>query len=80
MSRLALAKGGRAETLAGLATVALGLWFVLTSYGVVLGLGVVLIGAVHDFSSLTASVRHGACSIAPAVMPSAEARSPVTAS
>ena len=28
------------------------------------GLGVVLIGAVHDFSSLTASVRHGATSIA----------------
>lgn len=26
--------------------------------------GVVLIGAVHDFSTLTASVRHGACSIA----------------
>jgi carbon starvation protein len=29
-----------------------------------IGLGVVLIGAVHDFSSLTASVRHGACTIA----------------
>ncbi|HYO15327.1 MAG TPA: carbon starvation CstA family protein [Thermoanaerobaculia bacterium] len=29
-----------------------------------IGLGVVLIGAVHDFSSLTASVRHGANSIA----------------
>lgn len=29
-----------------------------------IGLGVVLIGAVHDFSSLIASVRHGACSIA----------------
>ncbi len=29
-----------------------------------IGFGVVLIGAVHDFSSLTASVRHGACSIA----------------
>jgi len=29
-----------------------------------IGLGVVLIGAVHDFSSLTASVRHGAHSIA----------------
>ena len=29
-----------------------------------IGLGVVLIGAVHDFSSLAASVRHGACSIA----------------
>lgn len=29
-----------------------------------IGLGVVLIGAVHDFSSLTASVRHGASSIA----------------
>jgi carbon starvation protein len=29
-----------------------------------IGLGVVLIGAVHDFSSLTASVRHKACSIA----------------
>lgn len=29
-----------------------------------IALGVVLIGAVHDFSSLTASVRHGACSIA----------------
>jgi len=29
-----------------------------------IGLGVVLIGAVHDFSSLTASVRHGAVSIA----------------
>ncbi len=28
------------------------------------GLGVVLIGAVHDFSSLTASVRHGACTVA----------------
>jgi carbon starvation protein len=28
------------------------------------GLGVVLIGAVHDFSALTASVRHGARSIA----------------
>jgi carbon starvation protein len=27
-------------------------------------LGVVLIGAVHDFSSLAASVRHGGCSIA----------------
>lgn len=29
-----------------------------------IGLGVVLIGAVHDFASLTASVRHGATSIA----------------
>ncbi len=29
-----------------------------------IGLGVVVIGAVHDFSSLTASVRHGANSIA----------------
>ncbi len=29
-----------------------------------IGFGVVLIGAVHDFSSLTASVRHGARSIA----------------
>lgn len=29
-----------------------------------IGFGVVLIGAVHDFSSLAASVRHGACSIA----------------
>lgn len=29
-----------------------------------IALGVVLIGAVHDFSSLTASVRHGAVSIA----------------
>jgi len=29
-----------------------------------IGLGVILIGAVHDFSSLTASVRHGARSIA----------------
>lgn len=29
-----------------------------------IGLGVVLIGAVHDFSSLTASVRHGGRSIA----------------
>ena len=29
-----------------------------------IGLGVVLIGAVHDFSTLAASVRHGACSIA----------------
>ncbi|MES2765471.1 MAG: carbon starvation CstA family protein [Bacteroidota bacterium] len=29
-----------------------------------IGLGVVLIGAVHDFSSLTASVRHGGCSVA----------------
>ncbi len=29
-----------------------------------IGLGVVFIGAVHDFSSLIASVRHGACSIA----------------
>lgn len=29
-----------------------------------IGLGVVLIGAVHDFSSLTASVRHGARSMA----------------
>src|SRR5688572_18474203 len=29
-----------------------------------IALGVVLIGAVHDFSSLTASVRHGASSIA----------------
>lgn len=29
-----------------------------------IGLGVVLIGAVHDFSSLTASVRHGGHSIA----------------
>jgi carbon starvation protein len=29
-----------------------------------IGLGVVLIGAVHDFTSLAASVRHGACSIA----------------
>lgn len=27
-------------------------------------MGVVMIGAVHDFTSLTASVRHGACSIA----------------
>ncbi|HXG58515.1 MAG TPA: carbon starvation CstA family protein, partial [Thermoanaerobaculia bacterium] len=29
-----------------------------------IGLGVVLIGAVHDFMALTASVRHGARSIA----------------
>ena len=29
-----------------------------------IGLGVVLIGAVHDFSSLAASVRHGATSVA----------------
>ncbi len=29
-----------------------------------IGLGVVLIGAVHDFSSLAASVRHGACTVA----------------
>ena len=29
-----------------------------------ISLGVVFIGAVHDFASLTASVRHGACSIA----------------
>lgn len=29
-----------------------------------IGLGVVFIGAVHDFSSLTASVRHGGCSMA----------------
>jgi carbon starvation protein len=29
-----------------------------------IALGVVLIGAVHDFTSLAASVRHGACSIA----------------
>jgi carbon starvation protein len=29
-----------------------------------IALGVVLIGAVHDFSALFASVRHGACSIA----------------
>ncbi|HVF62116.1 MAG TPA: carbon starvation CstA family protein [Thermoanaerobaculia bacterium] len=29
-----------------------------------IGLGVVLIGAVHDFASLTASVRHGARSVA----------------
>jgi carbon starvation protein len=29
-----------------------------------IGLGVVFVGAVHDFSSLTASVRHGGCSIA----------------
>src|SRR5262245_54730908 len=29
-----------------------------------IGLGVVLIGAVHDFSSLAASVRHGARSVA----------------
>ncbi|QQS32341.1 MAG: carbon starvation protein A [Acidobacteriota bacterium] len=29
-----------------------------------IALGVVLIGAVHDFSALTSSVRHGACSIA----------------
>lgn len=29
-----------------------------------IALGVVVIGAVHDFTSLTASVRHGACSIA----------------
>ena len=29
-----------------------------------IGLGVVLIGAVHDFASLTASVRHGAHSVA----------------
>jgi carbon starvation protein len=29
-----------------------------------IALGVVLIGAVHDFVSLTASVRHGACSVA----------------
>lgn len=27
-------------------------------------MGVVMVGAVHDFTSLTASVRHGACSIA----------------
>ncbi len=29
-----------------------------------IGLGVVFIGAVHDFSSLVASLRHGGCSIA----------------
>src|SRR5687767_15721001 len=29
-----------------------------------IALGVVLIGAVHDFSALASSVRHGACSIA----------------
>ena len=29
-----------------------------------IAIGVVLIGAVHDFTSLAASVRHGACSIA----------------
>ena len=29
-----------------------------------IGLGVVFIGAVHDLSSLIASVRHGGCSIA----------------
>src|SRR6187455_2173384 len=29
-----------------------------------IGLGVVLIGAVHDFASLAASVRHGATSVA----------------
>ncbi|MFN0057955.1 MAG: carbon starvation protein A [Planctomycetota bacterium] len=29
-----------------------------------IALGVVLIGAVHDFATLTASVRHGGCSIA----------------
>src|SRR5262245_8768455 len=29
-----------------------------------IGIGVVLIGAVHDFSSLTASVRHGGRSVA----------------
>ncbi|MBX3280246.1 MAG: carbon starvation protein A [Acidobacteria bacterium] len=29
-----------------------------------ISLGVVLIGAVHDFSSLAASVRHGACTVA----------------
>ena len=29
-----------------------------------IGLGVVFIGAVHDFVSLAASVRHGATSIA----------------
>lgn len=29
-----------------------------------ISLGVVLVGAVHDFASLTASVKHGACSIA----------------
>lgn len=29
-----------------------------------IAIGVVLIGAVHDFSALTSSVRHGACSIA----------------
>jgi carbon starvation protein len=29
-----------------------------------IGLGVVLIGAVHDFTALFSSVRHGACSIA----------------
>ncbi|MEP7273087.1 MAG: carbon starvation CstA family protein [Acidobacteriota bacterium] len=29
-----------------------------------ISLGVVFIGAVHDFASLTASVRHGACSVA----------------
>ncbi|MFM9996007.1 MAG: carbon starvation protein A [Phycisphaerales bacterium] len=29
-----------------------------------IAIGVVLIGAVHDFSALVASVRHGACSIA----------------
>ena len=31
-----------------------------------IGLGVVFIGAVHDFGSLTASVRHGARSLASA--------------
>lgn len=29
-----------------------------------IALGVVMVGAVHDFTSLTASVRHGACSVA----------------
>jgi carbon starvation protein len=29
-----------------------------------IGLGVILIGAVHDFSALFASLRHGACSVA----------------
>ena len=44
----------------------LGFWSELASASLILlwiALGVVLIGAVHDFSSLCASVRHGARSI-----------------
>ena len=44
-----------------------------------IGLGVVLIGAVHDFASLAASIRHGATSIAEIVPIVSFTQSPIAA-